>query len=133
MYVMTQFNSASQSAPQPDLQSQQFLRRWFRRGSAAQQTPTVLLVRGTADAVRKYRWLFQEWDVDEYLILSGDQLYRMDYSRFIEHHRRTGADLTVAALPSTPHKPRPGLMRTDGDGNILEFREKPKGDALRKC
>ena len=49
--------------------------------------------------MRQYQTLFSEWDVDEYLILSGDQLYRMDYSRFVEHHRSTGADLTVAALP----------------------------------
>ena len=46
---------------------------------------------GTADAVRKYQWLFQEWDVDYYLILSGDQLYRMDYSQFVQHHIDLGA------------------------------------------
>ena len=57
----------------------------------------------------------------------------MDYSLFIEHHRRTGADLTVAALPVDPAQAEAfGLMRTDGDGNILEFREKPKGDSLRE-
>ena len=75
--------------------------------------------------------MFQEWDVDEYLILSGDQLYRMDYSLFIEHHRRTGADLTVAALPVDPAQAEAfGLMRTDENGSIKEFREKPKGDSL---
>jgi len=101
---------------------------------AAQQTPeSPSWFEGTADAVRKYQWLFQEWDVDEYLILSGDQLYRMDYSLFIEHHRRTGADLTVAALPVDPKQAEAfGLMRTDEQGTIKEFREKPKGDALRE-
>ena len=75
--------------------------------------------------------MFQEWDVDEYLILSGDQLYRMDYSLFIEHHRRSGADLTVAALPVDPKQAEAfGLMRTDENGTIKEFREKPKGDSL---
>ena len=75
--------------------------------------------------------MFQEWDVDEYLILSGDQLYRMDYSLFIEHHRRSGADLTVAALPVDPKQAEAfGLMRTDENGSIKEFREKPKGDSL---
>tara|TARA_Y100001933_G_scaffold194169_1_gene194189 strand:- start:1401 stop:2306 length:906 start_codon:yes stop_codon:yes gene_type:complete len=55
----------------------------------------------------------------------------MDYSRFIEHHRRTGADLTVAALPVDAKQAESfGLMRTDNDGNIQEFREKPKGDSL---
>ena len=101
MYVMTQFNSASLNRHL----SQTFnLSNSFGGGFvevlAAQQTPdSPSWFEGTADAVRKYQWLFQEWDVDEYLILSGDQLYRMDYSLFIEHHRRTGADLTVAALP----------------------------------
>ena len=133
MYVMTQFNSASLNRHL----SQTFnLSNSFGGGFvevlAAQQTPdSPSWFEGTADAVRKYQWLFQEWDVDEYLILSGDQLYRMDYSRFIEHHRRTGADLTVAALPVDAKQAESfGLMRTDDDGNIQEFREKPKGDSL---
>ena len=55
----------------------------------------------------------------------------MDYSLFIEHHRSTGADLTVAALPVDPKQAEAfGLMRTDENGKILEFREKPKGDSL---
>ena len=101
MYVLTQFNSASLnrhigrtynlSAP---------FGQGFVEVLAAQQTPdSPKWFEGTADAVRKYQWLFQEWDVDEYLILSGDQLYRMDYSLFVNYHRKSGADLTVAALP----------------------------------
>ena len=71
--------------------------------------------------------------MDEYLILSGDQLYRMDYSLFVEHHRKTGADLTVAALPVDPVQAEAfGLMRTDENGNIQEFREKPKGESLKQ-
>jgi len=67
------------------------------------------------------------------LILSGDQLYRMDYSLFVEHHRKTGADLTVAALPVDPEQAQAfGLMRTDENGIIQEFREKPKGDSLKQ-
>ena len=133
MYVMTQFNSASLNRHL----SQSFnLSASFGQGFvevlAAQQTPdSPSWFEGTADAVRKYQWLFQEWDVDEYLILSGDQLYRMDYSLFIEHHRRTGAALTVAALPVDPKQAESfGLMRTDENGDIKEFREKPKGDSL---
>ena len=77
--------------------------------------------------------LFQEWDVDEYLILSGDQLYRMDYSLFVEHHRKSGADLTVAALPVDAEQAEAfGLMRTDEQGQIREFREKPKGESLKE-
>ena len=133
MYVLTQFNSASLNR---HIAQTYNLSGPFGQGFvevlAAQQTPeTPSWFEGTADAVRKYQWLFQEWDVDEYLILSGDQLYRMDYSRFIEHHRRTGADLTVAALPVDAKQAESfGLMRTDDNGNIQEFREKPKGDSL---
>ena len=134
MYVMTQFNSASLNRHL----SQSFnLSASFGQGFvevlAAQQTPdSPSWFEGTADAVRKYQWLFQEWDVDEYLILSGDQLYRMDYSKFVEHHRASGADLTVAALPVDPAQAEAfGLMRTDDQGEIKEFKEKPKGDALK--
>lgn len=133
MYVLTQFNSASLNR---HLTQTYNLSAGFGVGFvevlAAQQTPdSPSWFEGTADAVRKYQWLFQEWDVDEYLILSGDQLYRMDYSRFVEHHRRTGADLTVAALPVTPSEAEGfGLMHTDTHGRIREFREKPKGEAL---
>ena len=133
MYVLTQFNSASLNR---HLSQTYNLSAGFGEGFvevlAAQQTPeSPSWFEGTADAVRKYQWLFQEWDVDEYLILSGDQLYRMDYSLFINHHRSTGADLTVAALPVDAQQAEAfGLMRTDQDGRILEFREKPKGDSL---
>ncbi len=134
MYVLTQFNSASLnrhigrtynlSAP---------FGQGFVEVLAAQQTPdSPKWFEGTADAVRKYQWLFQEWDVDEYLILSGDQLYRMDYSLFVNHHRKSGADLTVAALPVDESQAKGfGLMRTDDEGNIKEFSEKPSGEKLK--
>ncbi len=134
MYVLTQFNSASLNR---HLTQSYNLSAPFGQGFvevlAAQQTPeSPSWFEGTADAVRKYQWLFQEWDVDEYLILSGDQLYRMDYSLFVDHHRASGADLTVAALPVDAEQAQSfGLMRTDENGNIKEFREKPKGDSLK--
>ena len=134
MYVLTQFNSASLNrhiAQTYNLSGP--VGQGFVEVLAAQQTPeTPSWFEGTADAVRKYQWLFQEWDVDEYLILSGDQLYRMDYSLFVEQHRKTGADLTVAALPVDSAQAEAfGLMRTDEAGNIKEFREKPTGDSLK--
>ncbi len=133
MYVLTQFNSASLNR---HLTQSYNLGAHFGQGFvevlAAQQTPeSPSWFEGTADAVRKYQWLFQEWDVDQYLILSGDQLYRMDYSLFVNHHRNTGADLTVAALPVNSEQAQSfGLMRTDNDGSIKEFKEKPKGKLL---
>jgi glucose-1-phosphate adenylyltransferase len=133
IYVLTQFNSASLNR---HLTMSYNLSAGFGQGFvevlAAQQTPdSPSWFEGTADAVRKYQWLFQEWDVDHYLILSGDQLYRMDYGRFVQHHIDTGADLSVGALPVDPQQAEGfGLMRTDSSGRIQEFQEKPKGAAL---
>ena len=133
IYVLTQYNSASLNR---HLTMTYNLSAGFGQGFvevlAAQQTPeSPSWFEGTADAVRKYQWLFQEWDVDHYLILSGDQLYRMDYSRFVQHHIDTGAQLSVGALPVDAAQAQEfGLMRTTSDGRIQEFKEKPKGEAL---
>jgi ADP-glucose pyrophosphorylase len=68
-----------------------------------QQTPTdKSWFQGTADAVRQYSWLLQDIknkNVQDVVILSGDHLYRMDYSDFIKTHRSTNADITVSCLP----------------------------------
>lgn len=133
IYVLTQFNSASLNR---HLTMTYNLSAGFGQGFvevlAAQQTPeSPSWFEGTADAVRKYQWLFQEWDVDYYLILSGDQLYRMDYSKFVQHHIDTGAQLSVGALPVDALQAEGfGLMRTDANGKILEFKEKPNGTEL---
>jgi glucose-1-phosphate adenylyltransferase len=134
MYVLTQFNSASLNR---HLTQSYNLSAGFGQGFvevlAAQQTPeSPSWFEGTADAVRKYQWLFQEWDVDHYLILSGDQLYRMDYSLFVDHHIRSGSDISIGALPVDAAQAEGfGLMHTNEHGRIQEFREKPKGDELK--
>jgi glucose-1-phosphate adenylyltransferase len=134
MYVLTQFNSASLNR---HLTQSYNLSAGFGQGFvevlAAQQTPeSPSWFEGTADAVRKYQWLFQEWDVDHYLILSGDQLYRMDYSLFVDHHISTGADISIGALPVDAAQAEGfGLMHTNEHGRIQEFREKPKGEELK--
>ena len=99
---------------------------------AAQQTPdSPSWFQGTADAVRKYLWLFESWDVDEYIILSGDHLYRMDYSQFIQRHRETKADITLSVVPIGYKEASSfGLMKIDAAGRVVDFYEKPKGDAL---
>jgi glucose-1-phosphate adenylyltransferase len=135
MYVLTQFNSASLNR---HLTQSYNLSSGFGQGFvevlAAQQTPeSPSWFEGTADAVRKYQWLFQEWDVDHYLILSGDQLYRMDYSTFVQHHIDTGAKVSIGALPVDAEQAQAfGLMHTDAEGRIQEFREKPKGESLKQ-
>jgi glucose-1-phosphate adenylyltransferase len=90
------------------------------------------LLQGTADAVRQYLWLFEEHNVLEYLVLAGDHLYRMDYERFIQAHRESDADITVAALPMDEARATAfGLMKIDEEGRIIEFAEKPKGEQLK--
>lgn len=72
--------------------------------------------------------------MDEYLILSGDHLYRMDYQKFIKRHRETGADVTLSVLPVDEQRASSfGLMKVDDDSSrIVDFSEKPKGGALRE-
>ena len=133
IYVLTQFNSQSLNR---HISLTYNLSSGFSGGFvevlAAQQTPdSPSWFQGTADAVRQYRELIEAWDVDQLLILSGDQLYRMDYQAFIKAHRASGAGLTVAALPVDAETAEGfGLMRTGSDGHIREFREKPSGKAL---
>ena len=135
IYVLTQFNSASLN--------RHIARTYAMAGAgfspgfvevlAAQQTPeSPNWFEGTADAVRKYLWLFAEWDVDQYLILSGDHLYRMNYADFIHRHRETKAEITISVVPMDEDRASDfGLMKIDGKGRVTAFSEKPKGDALR--
>jgi glucose-1-phosphate adenylyltransferase len=103
---------------------------------AAQQSPkNPNWFQGTADAVRQYMWLFEEAmsnGVEDFLILSGDHLYRMDYQQFVAAHRAAGAAITVAALPCAEKQAQAfGLMKIDDSGRIVEFAEKPTGEALK--
>jgi glucose-1-phosphate adenylyltransferase len=72
-----------------------------------------------------------DWGIDTLLILSGDHLYRMDYRTFLARHYETGADVTVSVIPCRRDAASDfGLLKTDASGRIVEFREKPKGEAL---
>ncbi|KAB8334934.1 glucose-1-phosphate adenylyltransferase [Scytonema tolypothrichoides VB-61278] len=133
IYVLTQFNSASLNRHIARTYSFAGFTEGFVEVLAAQQTPDSLnWFQGTADAVRKYLWLIEEWDVDEYLILSGDHLYRMDYRQFVHRHRETEADITLSVLPIDERRASDfGLVKIDESGRIINFSEKPKGDALK--
>ncbi|MFQ4145811.1 glucose-1-phosphate adenylyltransferase [Chlorogloeopsis sp. ULAP02] len=133
IYVLTQFNSASLNRHLAHAYNFSGFHEGFVEVLAAQQTPqSSNWFQGTADAVRQYLWLFKEWDTSEYLILSGDHLYRMDYSDFIQRHRETNADITIAVVPmDEKHASAFGLMKMDRAGRILSFSEKPKGEALQ--
>jgi glucose-1-phosphate adenylyltransferase len=86
----------------------------------------------STDAVRRAWRHFDPWPADTYLILPGDHLYRMDYRELLERHWQTGADVTLAIAPVTEEKAgQCGLVLMDHDGWVREFREQPKGDALK--
>lgn len=102
---------------------------------AATQSPTNdLWYQGTADAVRQYLWLFESAknkDCQDVLILSGDHLYRADYMDFVGKHRESGADITISCLPMDDSRAADfGLMKIDDTGRIVDFAEKPEGEAL---
>ncbi len=134
IYVMTQFNSASLNRHLARTYNFSGFVEGFVEVLAAQQTAdNPSWFQGTADAVRQYLWLFEEWDVDEYLILSGDHLYRMDYREFVQRHRETNADITLSVVPIDEKRASDfGLMKIDANGRVIDFSEKPKGDALKK-
>ncbi len=133
IYVLTQFNSASLNRHLGRAYNFSGFNEGFVEVLAAQQTAeNPNWFQGTADAVRQYIWLFQEWDIDEYLILSGDHLYRMDYREFVQRHRDTGADITLSVVPMDESRASDfGLMKIDQAGRVVDFSEKPKGDALK--
>ncbi len=99
--------------------------------SAEQTEKSTDWYQGTADAVRRNLQHFRSFPHDLVLILSGDQLYRMDYKKIVEQHIATGADVTIAAIPFPVSKVEGlGLMRVADDLSIAQFVEKPKDPAV---
>jgi glucose-1-phosphate adenylyltransferase len=104
IYVLTQFNSASLNRHISYTYRMDVFSSGFVEILAAEQTPeSAAWFEGTADAVRKARRHFEDHEADYYLILAGDHLYRMNYTRLLDAHIAQQADITIAALPSTPH------------------------------
>jgi glucose-1-phosphate adenylyltransferase len=132
IYVLTQFNSASLNRHISRTYNFSGFNEGFVEILAAQQTPeNPNWFQGTADAVRQYLWMFQDLNIDEYLILSGDHLYRMDYGEFVRRHRETNADITISVVPMDDRRASDfGLMKIDAAGRVTDFSEKPKGAAL---
>ena len=133
IYVLTQYNSASLNRHLNRSYNFSGFREGFVEVLSAQQTKeNDGWFQGTADAVRQYIDLIKEWDVDEFIILSGDHLYRMDYSKFIARHRETNADITLSVVPIDDKRASSfGLMKIDSQGRVVDFQEKPTGDALK--
>jgi glucose-1-phosphate adenylyltransferase len=133
IYVLTQFNSTS--LHRHISQSYKFdqFSSGFVEVLAAQQTfADTSWYEGTADAVRKNLMHFLDHDFEYLLILSGDQLYRMDFRRMITQHRETDADVTIATIPVPRREAAAlGIMQIAEDRRIARFVEKPKEPALQ--
>jgi glucose-1-phosphate adenylyltransferase len=132
VYVLTQFNSASLN---------RHISRTYNFGSLLPAGVEVLAAeltlenrdwfQGTADAVRRSLRHVLDRRTRLVMILAGDHLYRMDYSRFLRRHEDSGADVTISVCPvSEEHASSFGLVHCDSDGMVTRFAEKPQGEAL---
>jgi glucose-1-phosphate adenylyltransferase len=132
MYVLTQFNSASLHRHINSSYKFDTFSRSFVEILAAQQTPTdTNWYQGTADAVRQNLRDFLQYPYDYFVILSGDQLYRMDYRDVLAQHIQSGAEVTLATIPVSREDARDfGIMHTDASRRIIRFEEKPTTKAL---
>ncbi len=127
IYLLTQFNTASLHRHiQESYKFDPFGGGFVDILSAEQTQSGEHWYQGTSDAVRQNRHHFNAEENDLFLILSGDQLYRMDFRDIIEQHRRTGADVTISAKPIPDTEVSEfGVMRVEDDLSITEFVEKP--------
>ena len=128
IYILTQFNSTSLHGHISRTYKFDQFSSGFVEMLAAQQTFTnSSWYEGTADAVRKNLTHFLNHDFDYLLILSGDQLYRMDFRKIVEQHAETGADITIATMPVARSAAQSlGIMQIADDYRITNFVEKPK-------
>jgi glucose-1-phosphate adenylyltransferase len=128
IFVLTQFNSVSLHRHIYNTYKFDPFNGGFVEILAAQQTMEhESWYQGTADAVRRNIPYFTESHYDLVLILSGDQLYRMDFQDMLRTHRENKAAVTIAALPVAEQEATAcGIMRIQADGQVVDFEEKPK-------
>lgn len=134
IFVLTQYNSASLNRHVSLSYKFDAYSRGFVEIMAAEQTDASQeWYQGTADAVRRQLRHFQRWNPTHYLILSGDQLYRMDFRDLLAHHIQVGAKVTVSGVPVTWDAAKAfGIFRLDDEGWIREFSEKPQSESQLK-
>jgi glucose-1-phosphate adenylyltransferase len=132
IFVVTQYNSASLNSHIARSYVFDRFRGGFVTVLAAEQTPaSERWYQGTADAVRQSMLHIRSYPHEQVVILSGDQLYTMDYREMVAYHRQSGAAITIAATPVTADDaPGFGILKTDGEHRITEFYEKPRRDDL---
>lgn len=134
IFVLTQFNSASLNRHIKNTYNFDLFSHGFVDILAAEQTPkSNNWFQGTADAVRQSLHHLSNYDYEQVLILSGDQLYQMDYQKLLAVHQKDNADISVATIPVTATDATGfGIMKTDAHGKIESFVEKPSADELDK-
>ena len=132
MFVLTQFNSASLNKHIKNTYHFSMFSSAFVDILAAEQTPdNPGWYQGTADAVRQCLRHVEQHDADYVLILSGDQLYQMDFQQMIDNHIARGADISIATIPvGERDAPEFGILKADETSMITSFIEKPKKDIL---
>ncbi len=131
MFVLTQFNSASLNRHIKNTYHFSNFSSAFVDILAAEQTPdNPTWFQGTADAVRQSLRHINPFECEYVLILSGDQLYQMDFSEMLENHKKAGADISIATIPVGEREaPEFGILKSDGV-YITSFIEKPKKELL---
>ncbi|HWH68861.1 MAG TPA: glucose-1-phosphate adenylyltransferase [Candidatus Sulfotelmatobacter sp.] len=133
IYLLTQFNSASLHRHISQSYKFDHFSGGFVELLAAEQTyADASWYQGTADAVRKNKIHLRNHDWDYLLILSGDQLYRMDFRHIIAQHAENEADITIATIPvRRAEVPGLGIMQMDASNRITRFVEKPTDPAVQ--
>ena len=132
MFVLTQFNSASLNKHIKNTYHFSAFSSGFVDILAAEQTPdNAGWFQGTADAVRQSLRHISRMEFDHILILSGDQLYQMDFSMMLENHIHRKAAISIATIPvDSRDAPEFGILKTNADDTIASFIEKPSKDIL---
>nr|WP_321222261.1 glucose-1-phosphate adenylyltransferase [uncultured Psychroserpens sp.] len=127
MFVLTQFNSASLNRHIKNTYHFSFFSSAFVDVLAAEQTPNnKTWFQGTADAVRQSMHHFLSHDFKYFLILSGDQLYQMDYKKMIDAHEKSNAKISIATIPVDAKDATSfGIMKADDQNVVTSFIEKP--------
>src|SRR5688572_13012850 len=133
MFVLTQFNSASLNRHIKNTYHFSAFSTAFVDILAAEQTPdNPTWYQGTADAVRQSLRHIAPFDSEYVLILSGDQLYQMDFGEMLDNHKRSGAQISIATIPVADREASDfGIMKKNDKGLITSFIEKPKKDLLK--
>ncbi|MDX1479175.1 MAG: glucose-1-phosphate adenylyltransferase [Saprospiraceae bacterium] len=132
MFVLTQFNSASLNRHIKHTYHFDAFSKGFVDIQAAEQTfRSREWFQGTADAVRQTLPRLDNWEFDYVMVLSGDQLYQMDFRQFLKTHADREAEITIATIPVVAdHATAFGIMKVDGESMIRNFIEKPALDLL---